>query len=233
MLLGALGKWPYGYYGLLRWVVCAAAVFTAYYGSAWQRYGAAWLFGFLAILFNPLEPIHLSRPTWQLIDVLAALAFVGAGVVVWKPASKHDTFWKKLRLISQGIYPFYWELRTEQVALYQHYFKRMLNSVDIQNLTDRSQGREYRQESYDTDYAGLDIILREAEADGLIPHYLQVLFEQYVWADVLNRISHKDDWVITAMSSHGHDFIIDPDQISRDMFVDGTPSHGSQSEVGA
>ncbi len=224
MLLGALGKWPYGYYRVLRWVVCAAAVFTAYCGSHWKRYGAASLFIFLAILFNPLEPIHLSRPTWQLIDVLAALAFVGAGVVVWKPASKHDTFWKNLRLISQGRYPFYWELQTEQIALYQHYFKRMLNSVDIQNLTDRSHGREYRQESYDTDYAGLDIILCEAEADGLIRHYLQVLFEQYVWADVLNRISHKDDWVITAMRWHGNNFIIDPDQISRDMFVHGRPS---------
>ncbi len=77
MLLGALGKWPYVYYRLLRWVVCAAAVFRAYYGSAWKRYGAAWLFGFLAILFNPLEPIHLSRETWQIIDVLAALAFGG------------------------------------------------------------------------------------------------------------------------------------------------------------
>ena len=109
----------------------------------------------------------------------------------------------------------------------------MLSRVDIQNLTDRSHGREYRQESYDTDYAGLDIILREAEGDGLIRHYLQVLFQQYVWADVRNREWHKDDWVISAMRSHGHSFIHDPAQISRDMFVDGRPSHGSQSQVGA
>lgn len=29
----------------------------------------------LALVFNPLVPLHLTRPIWQIIDVIAALVF--------------------------------------------------------------------------------------------------------------------------------------------------------------
>lgn len=85
MLFAALFRWPYGYYSLLRWVVCAAAVLTAYMGHAWKQSWALWLFGFIAILFNPIAPIHLSRPLWLPIDLLAGLAFMLGGAVLAKP----------------------------------------------------------------------------------------------------------------------------------------------------
>jgi len=37
MLIGALGLWAYGYYKLLRWVTCGAAIFVAYVGYQWQK----------------------------------------------------------------------------------------------------------------------------------------------------------------------------------------------------
>ncbi len=77
-LVGTLGDWPYGYYMLLRWVTCGAAVAVAVYGHGWRRVGWVWLFGFVALLFNPVVPVHLSRETWQPIDMAAAAAFAVA-----------------------------------------------------------------------------------------------------------------------------------------------------------
>lgn len=88
MLLGALGKWPYDYYRLLRWVTCVAAVFVAYCGYAWKRYWATWLFGFVAVLFNPLLPAHLSRQTWQIIDVASAALFATSIGALRKPLAR-------------------------------------------------------------------------------------------------------------------------------------------------
>lgn len=85
MLLLALRKWPYDYYRLLRFVTCAVAVLVAYCAYAWRKWWAAWLFGFVAVLFNPLLPIHLKRQTWQVIDPAAAALFLVAAILLAKP----------------------------------------------------------------------------------------------------------------------------------------------------
>ena len=86
MLLAAVGKWPYAYYQITRWVVCAAAVFVAYKGWTFKRAWVAWGFGFVAILFNPLVPFHIKRDSWQVIDLLAAAAFIAVAVALARPS---------------------------------------------------------------------------------------------------------------------------------------------------
>jgi hypothetical protein len=75
MLLLALVPWPYSYYQLLRFVTCGAAVYVAFMAYNWQKMWAVWLFGFIAVLFNPLIPIHLSREIWQPIDVVCGVLY--------------------------------------------------------------------------------------------------------------------------------------------------------------
>jgi hypothetical protein len=75
MLFIALGHLPYGYYQLLKIIVCGAAVYMAYLAYKWQKIWAVWLLGFIAVLFNPLLPIHLSRDIWQPIDIACAFVF--------------------------------------------------------------------------------------------------------------------------------------------------------------
>lgn len=82
MLLGAIGYWPYGYYTVLRWVTCAAAIAAALGGYTFKIPWAIWSFGFIAILFNPLIPVHLSRDLWQLMDIAAAVLFAAAALLV-------------------------------------------------------------------------------------------------------------------------------------------------------
>lgn len=84
-LFAALGQWPYGYYTLLRLVVCGVGAYTAFVMYEWRRTGLAWLFGFIAVLFNPVVIVHLSRDLWQPIDLSCAVLFAIVALVVKKP----------------------------------------------------------------------------------------------------------------------------------------------------
>ena len=83
--LGAMGRWPYGYYILLRWVVCAAAVFVVVLAVLYKKHRAAWPFGVVAVAFNPLIPIHLTREIWRVVDVAVAAAFIAVITVLCRP----------------------------------------------------------------------------------------------------------------------------------------------------
>src|SRR5680860_439891 len=78
MLIGAYGSWPYAYYTLLRVLVFFAALLLVF--DIYNRTGevALWCAAFVAvaILFNPLLPIHLTRGVWAVIDPAVAALFV-------------------------------------------------------------------------------------------------------------------------------------------------------------
>jgi len=76
MLFLALASWPYGYYQLLRIFVCGVSAYAAFLAYNCQRIWATWIFGFIAVLFNPLIPIHLSRELWEPIDVVCGVLFI-------------------------------------------------------------------------------------------------------------------------------------------------------------
>ncbi len=88
MLFGALGQWPDDYYQLLRFVTCCVSVYVAYTAYTWQKIWAVWLFGFIAVLFNPLAPIHFSRELWQYIDIICAVLFAVIAFILRKPAEE-------------------------------------------------------------------------------------------------------------------------------------------------
>ncbi|GAF92770.1 unnamed protein product [marine sediment metagenome] len=77
-LLIALLPLPYGFYTLMRLVVCGAAIILAYQEYLLHNQMSGWLviFAVLALLFNPLIPIYLTREIWAPIDIGAAIIFV-------------------------------------------------------------------------------------------------------------------------------------------------------------
>lgn len=76
MLLWALARHPYGYYVLLRWIVCGVSAYTAFRATEVRKSAWAWIFGIIAFLFNPIIPVHLSRETWAPIDAAVAAILV-------------------------------------------------------------------------------------------------------------------------------------------------------------
>ncbi len=82
MALVAIANLPYGYYTLMRLVVCATAIFVVVVGAKSGQMWAVWLYGILALLFNPVVPVHLTKGLWQPLDIVTGAALVGAAIVV-------------------------------------------------------------------------------------------------------------------------------------------------------
>lgn len=79
--------WPYGFFTLLRFVVFVATAYVAWMAYEQKREKWIWIFGFLAVLFNPFFPIYLNRDLWSIIDLVTGL-FLVASVFVLKFAHK-------------------------------------------------------------------------------------------------------------------------------------------------
>lgn len=75
-LLGALGDNPYVYYQLLRWAILIIGAYLAYLTYNNGKNLWAWIFGTIALLFNPIIPFYFSRNAWQFVDVIVAVIFI-------------------------------------------------------------------------------------------------------------------------------------------------------------
>jgi len=73
LLFWALDKHAYAYYILLRWVVCAVCIYIAYMAADLDKKTWIWLIGVIALLFNPILPVHLDKNTWAFIDIFSGI----------------------------------------------------------------------------------------------------------------------------------------------------------------
>ncbi|MBA7582492.1 hypothetical protein ES708_24422 [subsurface metagenome] len=76
MLFGAVAEWPYGYYTILRWITCITSILVVIQAFEKNIDWAKVVFIVIAILFNPLAPIYLSRSTWIPLDIVTAIIFL-------------------------------------------------------------------------------------------------------------------------------------------------------------
>ena len=68
---------PYGYYFLLRLVICVCAVYYTLKFNEKNELVTAWVFGFFALLYNPIIPIHLgSKELWIIVNLITAVMFI-------------------------------------------------------------------------------------------------------------------------------------------------------------
>ena len=79
------------FYTLLRWVCCAVFAYSAFSTFQMKRAAWTWIFGILAVLFNPVVPVYLQRATWQVVDSAAIGVVVTAGIFFWRSSSKRET----------------------------------------------------------------------------------------------------------------------------------------------
>jgi len=87
LLLMAHFRLPYGFYTLTRLVVLIEAAIVAwrFWKAGGKFKGAAVLFGLLALVFNPIIPVRLSRDQWAVIDPLVAAVFGVCALLVRQP----------------------------------------------------------------------------------------------------------------------------------------------------
>jgi len=76
MLFAGIPKFfPYGYYTLLRLVVCGTGGYIAYFAFEEEKRFIGFLSVLVALLFNPIIPIHLAKDAWIVIDFITAIFF--------------------------------------------------------------------------------------------------------------------------------------------------------------
>lgn len=82
MLLIAILPLPYGYYTLLRIVFCITASIMAFNVYSKTNSLGFWVitFALIALLFNPIIPVFLTRELWFFIDIAVAGLFVVCGI---------------------------------------------------------------------------------------------------------------------------------------------------------
>ena len=78
MLLFAIGDLTYSYYQILRIVICGASIFLTWYFIHAKIELLGWMFIVRANLFNPVFPIYMEKSTWQILDLLFGIMFLGS-----------------------------------------------------------------------------------------------------------------------------------------------------------
>ena len=83
MLLWALNpENPYGYYIVLRWVCCAAFTYLALKALAQGKEGWVWVLGVMAVIYNPIIRIHLTREIWSLINITSIIVATASVFII-------------------------------------------------------------------------------------------------------------------------------------------------------
>lgn len=73
LLFLAAAPLPYGFYMLLRLVATVVFIWAAIASSERKHSSLPWVFGFIAILFNPIVKFPFPKEAWAAIDVGAGL----------------------------------------------------------------------------------------------------------------------------------------------------------------
>lgn len=87
LLLAVIGSWAYGFYQLLRLVVCGSPAYLAFKSLKRDSQSWAWVMVGVALLFNPVIPVRFTRDDRRVFDLIAAGVF---GATLWTNESPSE-----------------------------------------------------------------------------------------------------------------------------------------------
>jgi len=67
---------------LLRLVACGVFAFAAFIAFDRKSKVLPWVYGLLAVLFNPIIKIHLPKEVWAFVDVAAGILLLATAKAV-------------------------------------------------------------------------------------------------------------------------------------------------------
>lgn len=82
MLFIAAAPLPYGYYTLLRLAATGVFIWAAIIAYDRSHKSLPWVYGVLAVLFNPLIKIHLPKELWAVVDVGSGILLLSTKSVI-------------------------------------------------------------------------------------------------------------------------------------------------------
>jgi len=112
-----------------------------------------------------------------------------------------------------GKNPIYRHVKRGEEEIYQSYFTKIVNSVDVSNLTARSCCKLFDDESACRDLNTIDHVVDQAKSEhSLCPVIIETMLWQYVYADPLLREKDKYRWIYEVMARDDRAYF--PDAIS-------------------
>ena len=102
------GRWPYGFYTLLRFVVCGGAGLLAFRANSLSMQSWAWIMGAIAIIFNPVVPFGFVREIWSVMDACTAGLIAIASVSIFSLPTAESVPYRPSRLRVRAAKLRYW-----------------------------------------------------------------------------------------------------------------------------
>lgn len=75
----------YGFYVLLRWICSPCLIIIFYFYKSKNKDILSIIFILLALIYNPILPLHLGRSIWSIINVLTIII-----IIVFNLIQKHS-----------------------------------------------------------------------------------------------------------------------------------------------
>lgn len=76
LLIALAPEIPYGYYVLLRWIICGVLSFLAFVALERKKNEWIWILAIGAAIYNPFFKIHLGREIWCIVNVITVIALL-------------------------------------------------------------------------------------------------------------------------------------------------------------
>ncbi len=84
LLLLAVFGLPYAFYIFLRIIVFTSMIFFIFTEYKTIDKWITFIYVILAVLFNPIIPVYLTKEIWFYIDILSAISILIIVIVSWK-----------------------------------------------------------------------------------------------------------------------------------------------------
>lgn len=72
----------YGYYIFLRLVACGIFAISAFIAFDRKYKTLPWVYGFMALIFNPIIKIYFPKGIWGVVDVAAGVLLLATAKVI-------------------------------------------------------------------------------------------------------------------------------------------------------
>jgi hypothetical protein len=100
-----------------------------------------------------------------------------------------------------GENPIYRHVKGGEEEIYQSYFTKIINSVDVMNLTAQACRKRFDDESAHRDLNTIDNVVHQAKIPhSLCPVIMKTMLWQYIYADPQIREEDKSCWIYKVMA---------------------------------
>lgn len=80
-LIFGLTEYATNYHALTRFVVCGLCAYLAVAVYRQEKFNLVWMYGAIAVLFNPIAPVRLDRAVWPNVSIVVIVLI---GLMLWK-----------------------------------------------------------------------------------------------------------------------------------------------------